>query len=185
MCVGRVTTSSALTCSRTLQQPPLTTNSHLHLLPPPLLPHRHHHHKHQQAQDLLRNLFLAAFLLYWLMGFISMAARLSPAATKTLWGSTSVAVLGVYYVAPLTSVAKVVAERDSSSLHWPLCSMNIINGMLWFAYGLALKDWFISLPVSHWCLCAGCVGGWLGGCLLVAARVEVGGSSCAGGHVVG
>jgi hypothetical protein len=25
--------------------------------------------------------------------------------------------------------------------------MNIINGALWFAYGLALRDWFIALPV--------------------------------------
>jgi hypothetical protein len=99
---------------------------------------------------MLRNLLLGAVFLYWLMGLVSMAAFLSPAATKTLWGSTSVAVLGVYYVAPLSSVAKVIAERDSSSLHWPLCMMNIINGMLWFAYGLALKDWFVCLPVSLW-----------------------------------
>jgi hypothetical protein len=105
---------------------------------------------HTQAQDMLRNLLLGAVFLYWLMGLVSMAASLSPAATKTLWGSTSVAVLGVYYIAPLSSVAKVLAERDSSSLHWPLSTMNIINGMLWFAYGLALKDWFICLPVSPW-----------------------------------
>lgn len=97
---------------------------------------------------MLRNLLIGAIFLYWLMGFVSMAASLSDAATKTLWGATSVAVLGVYYVAPLSSIAKVIAERDSSSLHWPLCTMNIINGMLWFAYGLALKDWFVCLPVS-------------------------------------
>jgi hypothetical protein len=42
----------------------------------------------------------------------------------------------VYYAAPLTSLAKVVAQRDSSSLHWPLCCMNVINGTLWFAYGM-------------------------------------------------
>jgi hypothetical protein len=51
-------------------------------------------------------------------------------------GSTAVGVLAIYYAAPLTTVAKVVAERDSSSLHWPLCSMNTVNGLLWFAYGL-------------------------------------------------
>lgn len=100
---------------------------------------------------MLRNLLIGAIFLYWLMGFVSMAASLSDAATKTLWGATSVAVLGVYYVAPLSSVAKVIAERDSSSLHWPLCTMNIINGMLWFAYGLALKDWFVCLPVRGVC----------------------------------
>jgi solute carrier family 50 protein (sugar transporter) len=102
-----------------------------------------------QAQDMLRNIFLGGVFLFWLMGLISIAGSLNASATKTLWGATSVALLGVYYVAPLSSVAKVVAERDSSSLHWPLCMMNIINGMLWFAYGLALRDWFIALPVSR------------------------------------
>lgn len=103
---------------------------------------------HLQAQDLLRNLIMFSIFLYWLMGLVGMAAKLDTAATKTLWGATCVSVLGVYYTAPLSSVAKVFAERDSSSLHWPLCTMNVINGLLWFAYGLAIKDWFVCLPVS-------------------------------------
>lgn len=101
-----------------------------------------------QAQDLLRNLIMAAIFLYWGMGLVGMAAKLNAASTKTLWGATCVSVLGIYYTAPLSSVAKVFAERDSSSLHWPLCTMNVINGLLWFAYGLAIKDWFVCLPVS-------------------------------------
>jgi solute carrier family 50 protein (sugar transporter) len=110
-----------------------------------------------QAQDMLRNLLLGGVFLFWIMGLVSMAASLSLESTKILWGATCVAVLGVYYVAPLSSVAKVISERDSSSLHWPLCTMNIINGMLWFAYGLALKDWFVCLPVSE---PSGYVTGW-------------------------
>jgi solute carrier family 50 protein (sugar transporter) len=119
-----------------------------------------------QAQDLLTHLMLGGASLFLLMGLIGMAAGLSPAAKQTLWGATCVAVLGVYYVAPLSSVAQVVAQRDSSSLHWPLCTMNVINGMLWFAYGLALKDWFICLPVSGWwgARGGGCGWGW-GGCV--------------------
>lgn len=97
---------------------------------------------------MLRNIMLGGMVLYWAIGLISLAAALDAAGNKTLWGATAVSVLGIYYAAPLSSVAKVVAERDSSSLHWPLCTMNIINGMLWFAYGLALKDWFVALPVS-------------------------------------
>jgi hypothetical protein len=57
-----------------------------------------------------------------------------------------VTVLGVYYVAPLSTVATVLRERDSSSLYWPLSMMNVINGCLWFAYGLAIFDWFICIP---------------------------------------
>jgi hypothetical protein len=53
----------------------------------------------------------------------------------------------VYYAAPLTSLAKVVAQRDSSSLHWPLCCMNVVNGTLWFAYGMVgsgFKECWVS-----------------------------------------
>jgi solute carrier family 50 protein (sugar transporter) len=61
-------------------------------------------------------------------------------------GSTAVTVLGVYYVAPLSTVATVLKNRDSSSLYWPLSLMNVINGCLWFAYGLAIVDYFIFVP---------------------------------------
>jgi hypothetical protein len=47
-----------------------------------------------------------------------------------------VAILAIYYVAPLTSLVKVCRERDSSSLYWPLCLTNLLNGLLWFVYGL-------------------------------------------------
>lgn len=55
---------------------------------------------------------------------------------QQLWGCTAVAVLAVYYVAPLTSLLTVMRLRDSSSLYWPLCLTNLINGLLWFVYGL-------------------------------------------------
>lgn len=63
----------------------------------------------------------------------------------TCRGSTCVAILAIYYAAPLTSLAKVVAQRDSSSLHWPLCCMNVINGTLWFAYGMVRR--LLLLPL--------------------------------------
>ena len=61
-------------------------------------------------------------------------------------GAAAVTVLGVYYVFPLSTVGKVLKERDSSSLYWPLSLMNVINGCLWFAYGLAIMDYFIFVP---------------------------------------
>lgn len=61
-------------------------------------------------------------------------------------GSAAVFVLGVYYVLPLSTVATVLKQRDSSSLYWPLSLMNVINGCLWFAYGLAILDYFIFVP---------------------------------------
>lgn len=74
------------------------------------------------------------------------AAALPPSPTTFTRGSACVTVLGVYYVAPLSTVATVLRNRDSSTLYWPLSMMNVINGCLWFAYGLAIFDWFICVP---------------------------------------
>lgn len=51
-------------------------------------------------------------------------------------GSTAVAILGIYYIAPLTSLFKVLKERDSSSIYWPLSLMNLGNALLWMVYGM-------------------------------------------------
>lgn len=100
----------------------------------------------EKAQDRMRNIFLGFVSFFLIIGIVSLAANMGYAGTKQLWGAACVTVLGVYYVAPLSTVATVLKNRDSSSLHWPLCLMNVINGGLWFSYGLAIFDWFICLP---------------------------------------
>ncbi|KAI8476873.1 MAG: sugar efflux transporter for intercellular exchange-domain-containing protein [Monoraphidium minutum] len=99
-----------------------------------------------RAQDLMIGIMLATVMLFWVVGIVHQALRLDVAAARTLWGSTAVGVLALYYTAPLTTVYKVVRMRDSASLNGPLCTMNVINGALWFAYGLAIRDYFIAMP---------------------------------------
>lgn len=43
-------------------------------------------------------------------------------------GALCVAILMVYYSAPMSTLYKVIKERSSASLHWLLCLMNSING---------------------------------------------------------
>ncbi len=50
-------------------------------------------------------------------------------------GITANVVLLIYYSAPLTTVKEVLVSRSSSSLYWPLCMMNVLNGLLWVGYG--------------------------------------------------
>ena len=57
-------------------------------------------------------------------------------------GSTAVAILGIYYIAPLTSLFKVLKERDSSSIYWPLSLMNLANALLWMVYGMVSLQGF-------------------------------------------
>lgn len=55
-------------------------------------------------------------------------------------GSTAVAILGIYYVAPLSSLFQVLRERDSSTIYWPLCLTNLINAVLWTVYGMVSEE---------------------------------------------
>lgn len=100
----------------------------------------------ESTQDMMKHVFMGLVTVFLTVGLVHMGAGLGPRGIKTLWGSNAVAILGVYYAAPLSTIATVFRERDSSSLHWPMCMMNVINGLLWFAYGLATKDFFLIVP---------------------------------------
>lgn len=87
---------------------------------------------------------LAAVVVFVVVGTINLTGAVNK---QQLWGSTAVTLLGLYYIAPLTSLFKVLKERDSSSIYWPLSLANLANAMLWMVYGMAKKDWFfIAMP---------------------------------------
>lgn len=56
------------------------------------------------------------------------------------------AALVIFYATPLAAVAKVIREKDASSIHWPLALASMINSVLWTVFGLAIKDYFIMAP---------------------------------------
>jgi solute carrier family 50 protein (sugar transporter) len=55
-------------------------------------------------------------------------------------------VLTIYYASPLSEMRRIIAERDASSLYWPMSVAITVNGFSWAAYGFALKDWFLVSP---------------------------------------
>jgi hypothetical protein len=55
-------------------------------------------------------------------------------------------ILLVFYTAPLSALAEVFRTHSSASLYLPFAAMNVINGLLWTTYGLALGDSFIYVP---------------------------------------
>lgn len=78
---------------------------------------------------------------------LSVAAMPMSKNEKTLlWGITANVVLLIYYSAPLTTVKEVLVSRSSASLYWPLCMMNVLNGLLWVGYGRATHNSFIWAP---------------------------------------
>jgi hypothetical protein len=61
-------------------------------------------------------------------------------------GCTTVLILLIFYSAPLSALAEVFRTRSSASLYLPFAAMNVVNGLLWTTYGLALGDSFIYGP---------------------------------------
>ncbi|KAF8061939.1 SWEET6B [Scenedesmus sp. PABB004] len=72
--------------------------------------------------------------------------RFDHAGTVNIWGSTTVFILIIFYCAPLSVLAEVLATRSAAALHLPFACMNAVNGLLWSGYGLALGDAFIYGP---------------------------------------
>jgi len=51
-----------------------------------------------------------------------------------------------FYGAPLSHIANVLETRSSRSIHKPTMITSLMNGTLWFVYGLEVRDYFIVVP---------------------------------------
>lgn len=51
-----------------------------------------------------------------------------------------------FYGAPLSKIAQVLETRSSKWIHVPTMFTSLLNGTLWFLYGLAVHDGIIAIP---------------------------------------
>lgn len=51
-----------------------------------------------------------------------------------------------FYGAPLSKIATVLTDKSSKSIHVPTMVCSLINGSLWFVYGVAVRDFYIAVP---------------------------------------
>ncbi|KAJ3044804.1 hypothetical protein HDV00_000681 [Rhizophlyctis rosea] len=68
------------------------------------------------------------------------------AIAKTLMGAISTFVLLGLYSSPLLTLYTVVKQRNSETISYPLAIASLVNGALWFVYGLAVGDYFVWVP---------------------------------------
>ena len=61
-------------------------------------------------------------------------------------GSACVVIVVGFYASPLATLYQVIREKNSIYFYFPLTITCLINGLLWFVYGLMIKDYFISTP---------------------------------------
>jgi len=101
-----------------------------------------------RARDALERIAMALLVaMMALLFFVGIpGANLDVDVKRQVVGAFCNAVLLAYYAAPLSVMKRVIATRDSSSLHAPLAAANTVNGAAWFTYGMALGDWFLAAP---------------------------------------
>ena len=88
-----------------------------------------------------------AFLLTFVGMLLALPFGDQPASTKKfVWGMMVNGILLVYYAAPLSTVSEVFKTKSASSLYFPLCAMNLLNGVCWAIYAMAIQDYFILVP---------------------------------------
>jgi solute carrier family 50 protein (sugar transporter) len=90
-------------------------------------------------------LLFFAFLIP-VIGALGVMLQLDQHGLQLLWGFTANFILLLYYTAPLSTVITVVRTKSAATLHFPLAIMQILNGGLWFGYGLAISDPFVWVP---------------------------------------
>lgn len=80
--------------------------------------------------------------------FVTSLYLTSPKQKQLVAGYVANVILVIYYGAPLSTLAEVLATKDAASIFAPLCALNGANGLLWVTYGLTIADPFVWVPNS-------------------------------------
>ena len=80
------------------------------------------------------------------LGIVCAAKGVFSITAKDVIGRLGIGLLMIYYCAPLSTIAKVVASKDSSSIDPALTMVGVANGCFWGMYGLAISDIYVYGP---------------------------------------
>ena len=95
----------------------------------------------------ISNQVIGIALLWALVGYVGIFIKSDFQFFRLLLGGTTTAILCLMYAAPLSTLASVIRNWDSSSLYPPLSVIYLFNGSMWAVYGLlAMNDPFIYGP---------------------------------------
>ena len=87
------------------------------------------------------------FIWICIVSTISFASNsLAQETQQSIVGITVNIILVFFYGAPLSTIARILQERNTASIHIPTMIMNTLNGTFWMAYGFAINDYFVYAP---------------------------------------
>jgi len=121
---------------------------------------------------------VVCIVVLWVLIFSSASLLpISPSTARQIIGYCVIANLMFFYGAPLSTIAFVVRERNSGSIHRRTMAANTINGAFWCAYGVGVGDPIIYGPNG-----AGAMLGVVQMVLIVFFPADDGGEGGSGGR---
>ena len=88
------------------------------------------------------------FVFIWVscISLICFMPAFSQSTKKMIVGLLGNLNLIFFFGAPLSTIKKVLKDRDSSSIHVPTMVTNTMSSSFWAAYGLAISDFYVAAP---------------------------------------
>ena len=99
----------------------------------------------QATKSRLEVITLFLLSLWCTMGF-SAAMMQDKQLGISILGVLGNIVVFLLFASPLATFSKVIRSKDSSSINRPFAICQVLNCLVWFAYGMAIADMYVALP---------------------------------------
>ena len=117
------------------------------------------------------NLVMTMVFLWTCIASVIAFARtsISEDTQQLIVGITVNIILVFFYGAPLSTIFRILKDRNTATIHIPTMILNTLNGTFWMSYGFAVNDYFVYVPNA--------LGALLGGvqiilCLVIPRKVN-------------
>lgn len=105
--------------------------------------------KQQKPPPVEHDAWFIGMILSWLVvtSVVAFGEATLEERTRLRIVGTSVNINLVFFLAaPLSTIWKVLQSRSSASIHVPTMLTNTACSVFWAAYGVAIQDWFMTVP---------------------------------------
>merc|ERR1719354_526182 len=101
----------------------------------------------EKNKKIVKIIFVSGFcFILCLSAYMFIAIPGQPEFQINLIGWVSLIFLVLFYSSPLSTLMRVVKQKNAASIHFALAWTCLGNSSLWACYGLFIGDWFIAGP---------------------------------------
>ncbi|KAJ1491484.1 hypothetical protein T484DRAFT_1882683 [Baffinella frigidus] len=112
----------------------------------------------EKKSQLRKSLAVYSAVVFGAIALGLSGATKSVMSAPNLYGWVGNALLMVYYITPLASLANIIKKKNASTIDPRLATKNastidprlafagVLNGLFWFAYGVAIWDGYVAIP---------------------------------------